>query len=109
MCSIITKTFFLMSKFSVFCISAGLATLNLACFGGGGSSPSGGRLPAYNQPINGGSSTLVQKCREIARAQDNFDMATVMELSFLIGLEHDTPWDTDIDEDCASVGVNTYL
>ena len=65
-------------------------------------------LPSYNNPTNGGTSTLVQKCTWLADAQNDFDLGRVAELSFQIGFEHDTPMDTTVDEDCASVGVYTF-
>ena len=65
-------------------------------------------LPAYNNPVNGGTSTLVQKCTWMADAQDANDWGRVGELAFQIGFEHDTPMDTTVDEDCASVGVYTF-
>ena len=65
-------------------------------------------LPAYNAPTNGGTTTLVQKCTWLADAQEDFDLGRVAELSFQIGFEHDTPSNTTVDEDCASVGVYTF-
>ena len=65
-------------------------------------------LPSYNTPVNGGTSTLVQKCQWLADAQDDLGFGRVAELSFQIGFEHDTPMDTTVDEDCASVGVYTF-
>ena len=63
-------------------------------------------LPSYNVATNGGS-TLQQKCRELASAQSANDVGRVAQLSFQIGYYHDTPWNTEVDQDCASVGVNT--
>jgi hypothetical protein len=64
-------------------------------------------LPSYNVSLSGGT-TLVQKCQQIAQAQSNFDFGKVLSLSYQVGADHDTPWNTEVDEDCASVGVNTY-
>ncbi len=64
-------------------------------------------LPSYNVSNTGGT-TLVQKCQQIAQAQNNSDFGKVLSLSYQVGADHDTPWNTDVDEDCASVGVNTY-
>ena len=65
-------------------------------------------LPSYNVSTRGGT-TLVQKCQEIARAQSNLDLGRVAQLSFQIGYEHNTPWNTEVDQDCASVGVDTTI
>jgi hypothetical protein len=64
-------------------------------------------LPSYNVSNTGGT-TLVQKCQEIARAQSNLDFGKVLSLSYQVGADHDTPWNTDVDQDCATVGVDTY-
>lgn len=65
-------------------------------------------LPSYNISNSGGS-TLVQKCQQIAKAQNDGDIGKVLQLSYQVGSDHDTPWNTDVDEDCASVGVDTIL
>ncbi len=65
-------------------------------------------LPSYNVSLSGGT-TLVQKCQQLATAQRNDQFSEVVKLSFLIGSDHDTPWGTEVDQDCASVGVDTYL
>jgi len=64
-------------------------------------------LPSYNISRIGGT-TLVEKCEAIAQAQRDLDLGEVFQQSFAIGFEHDTPDHTEVDEDCASVGVNTY-
>ena len=64
-------------------------------------------LPSYNVSNTGGT-TLVQKCQEIARAQSNLDFGKVLSLSYQVGADHDTPWNTDVDQDCATAGVDTY-
>ena len=64
-------------------------------------------LPSYNVSNTGGT-TLVQKCQQIAQAQNNSDFGKVLSLSYQVGADHDTPWNTDVDEDCATVGVDTY-
>ena len=66
------------------------------------------RYPAYNQPNEYGNTTLVEKCIEIVRAQRANDFGRVMALSFQVGFEHDSPWSDDVDETCASVGINTH-
>jgi len=64
-------------------------------------------LPAYNISNSGGT-TLVQKCQQIAQAQNDYDFGKVLSLSYQVGADHDTPWNTDVNADCASVGVDTY-
>ena len=66
-------------------------------------------LPAYNISDKAGDTTLVQKCQQLQRAQNNNDLGEMARISMSMGWNHDTPWNTDVDEDCASVGVNTYL
>lgn len=63
-------------------------------------------LPAYNESNSGGS-TLVEKCQAIVAAQNADNLFRVAQLSFQVGFEHDTPWNSDVDEDCESVGVTT--
>ena len=70
-------------------------------------SNSNNSLPAYNIANNGGS-TLVEKCEAIAQAQRVGDVGKVFQYSYAIGAHHDTPLTSSVDEDCASVGVNTY-
>ena len=65
-------------------------------------------LPAYNVSNNVGDTTLVQKCQQLQTAQANDDLGAILKLSYTIGANHDTPWNTEVDEDCAAVGVNTY-
>ena len=64
------------------------------------------KMPAYNVSKSGGS-TLVEKCQAIAAAQREGNAFRVVQLSFQVGFEHDTPWHTDVDQDCEQVGVNT--
>ena len=66
-------------------------------------------LPHYNISDKAGDTTLVQKCQQLQRAQNNNDLGEIMRISGLIGWNHDTPWNTDVDQDCASVGVNTVM
>tara|TARA_B100001121_G_C18599684_1_gene578876 strand:+ start:66 stop:575 length:510 start_codon:yes stop_codon:yes gene_type:complete len=66
-------------------------------------------LPAYNISDKAGDTTLVQKCQQLQRAQNNNDLGEIMRISGAIGWNHDTPWNTDVDQDCASVGVNTVM
>ena len=73
------------------------------------SSSSSGSLPSYNVSTVSGGTTLVQKCTELATAQDSLNFGKVAAISFTIGSEHNTPWTTSVDEDCAAVGVNTNL
>lgn len=61
-------------------------------------------LPAYNVSTSGGS-TLVTKCNNLKAAQQRGDLGEVMNISFMIGFDHDTPFSTEVSEDCASVGV----
>ena len=63
-------------------------------------------LPAYNASNIGGT-TLVEKCQAIVAAQKQGNLLRVAQLSFQVGFEHDTPWNTDVDQDCEQVGVNT--
>tara|TARA_B100001121_G_scaffold305616_1_gene323440 strand:- start:604 stop:1140 length:537 start_codon:yes stop_codon:yes gene_type:complete len=66
-------------------------------------------LPHYNISDKAGDTTLVQKCQQLQRAQNTNDLGEIMRISGLIGWNHDTPWNTDVDQDCASVGVDTYM
>ena len=68
----------------------------------------GASLPSFNQPRNGGETTLVNKCQRLATAQDSYDFGEVMEISFQIGFEHDTP-NLSVDEACSAVGINTVV
>ena len=63
-------------------------------------------LPSYNVSRSGGT-TLVQKCQQLAQAQRNNSVGEVLSLSYQIGADHDTPWDTNPDQDCDTVGVDT--
>lgn len=63
-------------------------------------------LPAYNASNSGGS-TLVEKCQAIVAAQKQGNFLRVAQLSFQVGFEHDTPENTDVNQDCENVGVNT--
>ena len=65
-------------------------------------------LPSFNQPRNGGETTLVSKCQRLATAQEDNDFGSLMELSFQIGFEHDAS-DLSVDEACSAVGVNTAV
>ncbi len=71
--------------------------------------PSNSSLPSYNVSTVSGGTTLVQKCTELAAAQESLNLGKVAAISFTIGSEHDTPWTTNVDQDCATVGVNTNL
>jgi len=66
-------------------------------------------LPHYNISDKAGDTTLVQKCQQLQQAQYDNDLGQIMRISGLIGWNHDTPWNTDVDQDCASVGVNTVM
>jgi|TARA_B100000073_G_C23495039_1_gene477353 hypothetical protein len=71
--------------------------------------PSSSRLPHYNVSDKVGDTTLVQKCQQLQRAQNAGDLGEIMRISAAIGWNHDTPWNTDVDQDCASVGVDTVM
>ena len=66
--------------------------------------------PGYliNQPRNGGTTTLKEKCEAINYFQRINDFGGIAKISFQIGFEHPIDYLT-IDEACAKVGVNTYL
>ena len=66
--------------------------------------------PGYilNQPQNGGTTTLREKCEAIDYFQRNNDWGGIAKISFQIGFEHPIDYLT-IDEACAKVGVNTFL
>ena len=61
-------------------------------------------LPSYNVSNTGGT-TLVSKCRQLERAQNNLDLGEVFNISYSIGVEHDVPFHTSPQEDCSTVGV----
>ena len=66
--------------------------------------------PSYliDQPRNGGTTTLREKCEAIDYFQRINDAGGVMKISFQMGFEH--PIDhLSVDEACAKVGINTYL
>tara|TARA_B100002019_G_scaffold137516_1_gene118513 strand:+ start:327 stop:656 length:330 start_codon:yes stop_codon:yes gene_type:complete len=65
--------------------------------------------PGYliNQPRNGGTTTLKEKCEAINYFQRINDFGGIAKISFQIGFEHPIDYLT-IDEACAKVGVNTY-
>ena len=64
--------------------------------------------PGYliNQPINGGTTTLKEKCEAIDYFQRINDWGGIAKISFQIGFEHPIDYLT-IDEDWAKVGINT--
>jgi len=64
--------------------------------------------PGYliNQPRNGGTTTLREKCEAIDYFQRINDFGGIAKISFQIGFEHPIDYLT-IDEACAKVGVNT--
>ena len=66
--------------------------------------------PGYliNQPINGGTTTLKEKCEAINYFQTINDFGGIAKISFQIGYEHPTDY-LSIDEACAKVGVNTSI
>ena len=67
-------------------------------------------IPSYliNQPQNGGTTTLREKCEAIDYFQSINDTGGVFKISFQMGFEH--PIDhLSVDEACAKVGINTYL
>ncbi len=66
--------------------------------------------PGYylNQPQNGGTTTLKEKCEAIDYFQRINDWGGVMKISFQIGFEHPTDY-LKVDEACAKVGVNTSV
>ena len=65
-------------------------------------------LSSENQPINGGTTTLKEKCEAINYFQRINDFGGIAKISFQIGFEHPIDYLT-IDEACAKVGVNTYV
>ena len=66
--------------------------------------------PGYliDQPINGGTTTLREKCEAINYFQRINDFGGIAKISFQIGFEHPTDY-LSIDEACAKVGVNTSI
>ena len=66
--------------------------------------------PSYliNQPRNGGTTTLREKCEAINYFQRNNDIGSFLKISFQIGYEHPIDY-LSVDEACAKVGVNTNL
>ena len=66
--------------------------------------------PGYliNQPINGGTTTLKEKCEAIDYFQRINDWGGIAKISFQIGFEHPINY-LSIDEACAKVGINTSL
>ncbi len=66
--------------------------------------------PSYliNQPQNGGTTTLREKCEAIDYFQNINDTIGVLKISFQVGFEHPIDY-LSVDEACAKVGVNTYL
>ncbi len=66
--------------------------------------------PGYilNQPQNGGTTTLKEKCEAIDYFQRNNDWVGVAKISFQIGFEHPIDY-LNVDEACAKVGVDTSL
>ena len=66
--------------------------------------------PGYliNQPINGGTTTLREKCEAINYFERINDFGGIAKMSFQIGYEHPTDY-LSIDEACAKVGVNTSI
>ena len=63
---------------------------------------------AINQPRNGGTTTLREKCEAISYFQNRGNVGKVLSLSFQVGYEHDING-LSADEACGVVGVNTYL
>ena len=70
----------------------------------------GRNKPGYliNQPQNGGTTTLREKCEAIDYFQRIDDLGGIAKISFQIGFEHPIDYIT-IDEACAKVGVNTSI
>ena len=66
--------------------------------------------PGYliNQPINGGTTTLREKCEAINYFDRINDFGGIAKISFQIGFEHPTDY-LSIDEACAKVGINTSI
>ena len=84
---------------------AAVALLSIGCGSRSHSLDSNG-LPTYNNPTSG-STTLIEKCKRLAVATQQLDLAEITKISFQIGLEHDTPLTSTVDQDCASVGIKT--
>ena len=66
--------------------------------------------PGYllNQPQNGGTTTLREKCEAIEYFQRTNDFGGIAKISFQIGFEHHIDYLT-VDEACAKVGVDTTV
>jgi len=64
------------------------------------------RLPGVyiNKPINGGTTTLKEKCEALVYFQATEDLGSIMKISFQIGFEHPIEYLT-IQEACLKVGV----
>ena len=65
-------------------------------------------MPAYNEPTTG-TTTLEWKCKELLAAQNRNDLGRMAQMSFQIGSQHDVPWFSSVDDDCASVGIFTSI
>ncbi len=67
------------------------------------------RTPAeLNRPVNGGTTTLKQKCEALQYFQNKLDFGGVANMPFQNGFEHPIGR-LSVDQACAKMGVNTYL
>ena len=63
---------------------------------------------AINQPRNGGTTTLREKCEALNYFQNRGNLGKVLSLSFQVGYEHETNG-LSVDEACGVVGVYTRM
>ena len=71
----------------------------------GGNAAEARSLPHYNQPVNGGTTTLRQKCLAAKDAERNYDFGRLIDIGVQMVTEHNTPVFQELSQDCASVGV----
>ena len=62
---------------------------------------------SINQPTNGGTTTLTEKCEALQYFQNRGNFGKIFNLGFQIGFEHETG-QMSVDEACSVVGINTY-
>ena len=61
-----------------------------------------------NAPINGGTTTLTQKCEAMKYFQNRMDFGGVARMAFQVGFEHPIGA-LSVDQACQKVGINTFL
>jgi len=68
--------------------------------------PKAEATPQFNQPRNGGATTLAWKCQELNTAEKRWDFGRMTNLALQMGFEHETE-NLTTQEACAAVGVQT--